>query len=158
MGTLHWRKIRPSYSRPWVSDDECLRREPVPYGQVPPARSSRPVTASRICQRRGSGPARSCIGTTTTTATAASATSARRSTMRGRTGRSWRRGMRYTCKRVRQTRNGGRVRPTTGRPLRPHISAHDISIRILESDMYGFLQVRLSNGSLSEAKGIFAIK
>jgi transposase InsO family protein len=60
LATLHWLKIRPSYSRPRVSDDnafvESLFR-----------------TAKYRPEFPASGPASSCIGTTTTTATAASA-------------------------------------------------------------------------------------
>lgn len=80
------------------------------------ARSSRPAAASRICRRRGSGPAHSCIGTTMIIATAVSATSVRRSAMRGRTGRSWQRGRRCTGRLVKKTRDAGRARPATGRP------------------------------------------
>ena len=73
LAMLHWLGIKPSYSRPRVSDDnayaEALFRT-AKYRPEFPAKGFADLDAA------GPGRAASCIGTTTSTATAASATSA----------------------------------------------------------------------------------
>ena len=71
LAMLHWLKIRPSYSRPRVSDDnafaESLFRTAKYRPEFPASGGFKDLQAAR------QWPVRSCIGTTTITATAASA-------------------------------------------------------------------------------------
>ena len=81
LAMLHWLGIKPSYSRPRVSDDNPSSRRcsaPLSIGQRSRSRGS------PICRPPETGARGSCSGTITTTTTAASATSPRRSAMPGR--------------------------------------------------------------------------
>ena len=70
--------------------------------------------ASPIWAQPGSGPPRSCVGTTTITVTAASATSAPPSGMLARIERSWLHGTRCTSRPSSATQRDGPARPATG--------------------------------------------
>ena len=75
LAMLYWLGVKPSYSRPRVSDDNAFAEALVPHRQIPPGV---PCQGLRRAGRRArTGPPTSCTGTTWTTGTAASATSAR---------------------------------------------------------------------------------
>jgi transposase InsO family protein len=122
LAMLHWLGVKPSYSRPRVSDDNAyaeafFRTAKYPHREVPAPRSTGPSSrprASRIWTWPGNGPRASCAGTTTTTATAAFATSPRRSAMPARTALCSPPGTRSTSKHANATRAAGPARPAIG--------------------------------------------
>ena len=98
---LAWLGIRPSYSRPRVSDDN-------PFGEALFRTAKyRPAfpRASPISMPPTNGPRPSCPGTTMSTVIAAFAMSPRQSTMPDKTGRCW---LAATCSISRLARNPSR--------------------------------------------------
>lgn len=114
LAMLHWLGVKPSYSRPRVSDDnayaEALFRTP---SIVP---NSRP-RVSMISTPPACGQPALCIGTTLIIATAASATSAQHSAMPAKTVQSSQRGTHCTPRLDNETRIAGRAIRATGSPL-----------------------------------------
>ena len=113
LAMLHWLGIKPSYSRPRVSDDnafaEALFRT-AKYRPEFPLKGFADLTAATTMGVRAS-----CTGTTTSTATAASATSPRRSAMPARIVPCSPPATRSTKMRANATRDAGAARPATGR-------------------------------------------
>ena len=76
LAMLHWLGVKPSYSRPRVSDDNAFAES---LFRTAKYRPEFPPRASPVWTMPGPGQPSSCVGTTSVTATAASATSARSS-------------------------------------------------------------------------------
>jgi len=112
LAMLQWLGIKPSYSRPRVSDDNAYAES---LFRTPSTGRSSQARASPAWTRPGPGQLNSCVGTTLSTATAASATSARSSVMPATTRPSWRPGMRCTCRPGTHTQRAGPATRGTGR-------------------------------------------
>ncbi len=93
LAMLNWLGIKPSYSRPRVSDDNAYAESLFRTANTAP--SSRP-RGSPLWMRPAPGRPASCAGTTSSIATAAFATSARRNAMPARTKQFLRPGMSCT--------------------------------------------------------------
>ena len=112
LAMLHWLGIKPSYSRPRVSDDN-------PYAEAlfrtAKYRPEFPVSGFETSPPQGLGPLTSCVGTTSTTGTAAFATSAPINVIPAPTARSSRLGTPCTSKLENATRPAGHATLGTGR-------------------------------------------
>jgi putative transposase len=118
LAMLHWLGVKPSYSRPRVSDDNAFVESLFRTAKYRPEFPARGF--DRIWMTPETGRRASCIGTTTSTGTAESATSARRNAMPVTTTPSSRRGMPSTCRLARNAiRHAGRAIRATGRRHRP---------------------------------------
>ena len=115
LAMLHWLGIKPSYSRPRVSDDNRLRRGTVPHREVSAGVPAQGVRRSG--HRQTMGGALRALVQSTSTATAASATSPRRSVMPGRMAPCSPPATRSTRTHGNATRNAGVGRPATGHRL-----------------------------------------
>ena len=142
LAMLHWLGIKPSYSRPRVSDDnafaEALFRT-AKYRPEFPLKGFADLDSARQWAMRF------VIGTTTSTATAASATSPRRSAMPGRMAPCSPLATRSTRMHDSATRNAGVGRPATGNRLAPSPSIRSAAIIIRAATS----QIQLS-GSIGE--------
>ena len=112
LAMLNWLGVKPSYSRPRVSDDNAYAESLFRTAKYGP---SSPPRALPAWTRPGSGRLNSCVGTTSIIATAASATSAPPSAMPGRIGPSSRHATPCTCRPGSATRRDGLAPPETGR-------------------------------------------
>lgn len=116
LAMLHWLGVKPSYSRPRVSDDnsyaESLFRA-AKYRPEFPTKGFADLDAARAWA------ASFFVGTTATIATAASATSARLSVTPVKATRSWPRVRRSPPRPESKTRRAGHAPRATGRPLAP---------------------------------------
>jgi hypothetical protein len=116
LAMLHWLGIKPSFSRPRVSDDNAFADALFRTGKYRPEFRSR---GSPICTPPGNGRCASSSGTTTNIAIAASATSLRRSVMPDRMAACSPLATWSTKTRARATGNVGAGRPATGNQSAP---------------------------------------
>ena len=112
LAMLHWLGIKPSYSRPRVSDDNAFAES---LFRTAKYRPEFPLKGFADLEAASDGRCGSCTGTTTITAIAASATSAPRSAMPGRTAicSPLATGCTFRCAGT-STRDAGVVTPATG--------------------------------------------
>ena len=122
LAMLHWLGIKPSYSRPRVSDDNAFVESLFKTAKYRP--NSRRA-ASPAWTKPASGDSTSCTGTTSSTATAACATSPPPNGMPGKTMRSWRHGTRPIFKPANVTRRAGPGRHGTGHRSGPSRSTRN---------------------------------
>ena len=115
LAMLHWLGIKPSYSRPRVSDDNAFAEA---LFRTAKYRPEFPLKGfADLDSRQAMGVPASCTGTTTSIATAASATSPRRSVMPGRMAPCSPPATRSTRMHANATRDAGVGRPATGHRL-----------------------------------------
>ena len=116
LAMLNWLGVKPSYSRPRVSDDNAYAESLFRTAKYRPEFPAKGFAISRML---APGRPASCTGTTSIIATAASATSARRSATTVTTERSWRRATSCTSGPAISTRRDGPALLATGRPSAP---------------------------------------
>ena len=114
LAMLHWLGIKPSYSRPRVSDDNAFAEA---LFRTAKYRPEFPLKGSTTSTPRSSGRCASCNGTTMSIGAAASATSPRRSVMTDRMAACSPPAMRSIGMHGNATRNAGAGRPATGHRL-----------------------------------------
>jgi transposase InsO family protein len=130
LAMLHWLGIKPSYSRPRVSNDNAFAESAFRTAKYRPEYVRR---GFKIWTKPETGPVNSCTGTTSSICTAESATSTQITGMSAKTTRFWLHGITCTSTRKLPIHGAGLTTPGTGRPsaqstLNPEKPNHQIKI------------------------------